>query len=177
MPAVPIIAGVGALGSAVASHIGGNKARAQARYQAAQSEKQAEAQFRAQQENFEKSRTDAQRQFDATLRADTDRHRENMALQREAMEANKQAMAQQLAQAQAGLMQQQAQHEATLAQARQAQNNANAQLQRQINGAEKDQAHYNKKSDGVAGTILTGPGGIDPQELEQKKKRKTLLGE
>ena len=49
-------------------------------------------------------------------------------------------------------------------------------MQRQINGAEKDQAHYNKKQDGVAGTILTGPGGVDAAELEQKKKKQTLLG-
>ena len=99
-----------------------------------------------------------------------------MALQREAMEANKQAMADQLAQAQQGLAQQASQHAATLAQAQQAQNNAQAQLQRQINGQEKDQAHYNKKTDGVAGTILTGPGGVDANELEQKKKKQTLLG-
>ena len=119
---------------------------------------------------------EGQRRFNATLVEDRRKHGENMALQREAMEANKQAMAGQLAQAQQGLAQQASQHAATLAQAQQAQNNAQAQMQRQINGAEKDQAHYNKKQDGVAGTTLTGPGGVDADELEKKKKKQTLLG-
>ena len=92
------------------------------------------------------------------------------------MEANRQAQEAQLAQAQQGLAQQASQHAATLAQAQRAQDNAQAQMQRQINGAEKDQAHYNKKQDGVAGTILTGPGGVDAEELEKKKKKQTLLG-
>ena len=101
-----------------------------------------------------------------------------MRMQQQAFEANRQAMADQLAQAERGLAQQQAQHAAALAQAQRAQNNAQAQLQRQINGAEKEQAHHQqKKNEGVAGTILTGPGGVDEQELEQKKKKKTLLGE
>ena len=154
------LSALAAAGGATASHVAGNKARAQARYQAAQAEKQAEA----------------QRQFDATMRADAMRHRDNLAMQQQAYEANRQAMADQLAQAQQGLAQQKAAQDAALAQAQRAQNNANAQLQRQINGAEKDQAHYNKKSDGVAGTILTGPGGVDQNELEQKKKKQTLLG-
>lgn len=154
----------------------GHKARKQARQAFEWQKSNAEAQFRAQQENFAKSQAESQRQFDAQMRADATRHADNMRLQREAFEANRQAMAEQLAQAQQGLAQQKAAQEAALAQAQRAQNNANAQLQRQINGAEKDQAHYNKKTDGVAGTILTGPGGVGPNELEQKKKKQTLLG-
>lgn len=161
---------------AIAEPFTGHKARKQARQMFQWQQTNAADQLRLMKENFEKERADAQNRFNATMEADRRTHNENMALQREAMEANKQAMAAQLAQAQQGLAQQKAAQDATLAQAQQAQNNANAQLQRQINGAEKDQAHYNKKTDGVAGTILTGPGGVDAEELEKKKKKQTLLG-
>lgn len=154
----------------------GHQARKQARQAFEWQKTNAENQMRLMQENFRKSQAESQRQFDAQLRADASRHRDNMAMQQQAFEANRQAMADQLAQAQQGLAQQASQHAATLAQAQRAQDNANAQLQRQINGAEKDQAHYNKKTDGVAGTILTGPGGVDAEELEKKKKKQTLLG-
>lgn len=161
---------------AIAEPFTGHKARKQARRAFEWQKSNAENQMRLMKENFEKERADAQNRFNATMEADRRTHNENMALQREAMEANKQAMAAQLAQAQQGLAQQKAAQDASLAQAQQAQNNANAQLQRQINGQEKDQAHYNKKTDGVAGTILTGPGGVNELELEQKKKKQTLLG-
>lgn len=67
------------------------------------------------------------------------------------------------------------------AQADRALNNQKAQLERQINMDSANVANYsqsaNKQDKGVAGTILTGPGGVSEEEMKMKKQKKTLLGQ
>ena len=75
----------------------GHQARKQARQAFEWQKSNAENQMRLMQENFKKEQAESQRRFNVQLAEDRRKHGENMALQREAMEANKQAMADQLA--------------------------------------------------------------------------------
>ena len=157
----PIVGAMAAIGGAVAANVQQNKARHQAREQ-----------MRRNEENFKKDLALRQTQFNTTLQADTVRHNEQMTHLRNALAQNQSQFAAQLEQADRGMQAQQAAEQ-------QARNAAEAQLQRRINMEEASSniARYDRKEKGVAGTILTGPAGVDEEEMKHKINRKTLLGQ
>lgn len=169
MPAAPAIAAVAAAAGATASHVAGNKARAQARYAASQ-------QLAESRRQFEETTRQENEKFQAQLAADQRQHNDNMAAMRNSLEQDRINFDRQLAQSQQGLYLQQQAMEQARADAQRALANQQAQMERQINANNTERQTFHKKESGVAGTILTGPGGIDQDELERKKKKHTLLG-
>lgn len=162
-----------AVGSALAAIFGGAVAAREQR----KARKLAMEKMRQDQINFEKSlelqKTTAEGQLKEAQRV----HGENMTHLRNTLAADQQRFSQQFAQAERGLQLQVDRMQAEQARAAQALNNQKAQIERQIN---KDEAlkvtHSRKKEDeGVSGTLLTGPMGVDKDKLKLGKK--TLLGQ
>jgi len=114
--------------------------------------------------------------FQKQLQADNDKHRDNMTAMRYSMEQDRNQFERQLAQSQQGLMMQQQAMEQSRADAQRALANQQAQMERQLNANNTDRTTFTRQDSGVAGTILTGPGGVDQDELGRKKKKSTLLG-
>lgn len=154
----------------------GSKARKQAQAAYRAQETAAAEQTRIQQENYRKSLEQNETWFKKQMEADQRVHNDNMTAQRQALQQNREQFERQFRQAQQGLyLQQQAMQQAQ-AEAQRQFNNQQAQMERQINANNTERQTFHKKEEGVAGTILTGPGGIDQDELERKKKKHTLLG-
>lgn len=140
-------------------------------------QKLAQEKMRQDQINFE---TAMQNQKEAANRqlAEAQRvHGDNMAHLRNTLAADQQRFGQQFAQAERGLQMQQKAMDEQRAQSERALNNQKAQMERQINAdnAAQDIQRHKKEDEGVAGTLLTGPGGIDKDKLKLGKK--TLLGQ
>ena len=169
MPAVPIIGAVAATAGAIASNVQGNKARAAARFAASQQMDEARRQF----EETTKRET---KQFQDRMAADQRQHNDNMTAMRNSLAQDREHFDRQLAQQQQRLMMQQQAMEQSRDDAQRALNNQQAQMERQINANNTERQTFHKKEEGVAGTILTGPGGVDQDELGRKKKKSTLLG-
>lgn len=157
----------------------GRRARKQAQAYYRDQSRAMEEQSRIQQENIARDRENQDRWHKAQMEADRRRHDDNMAAMRESLHQDRLNFDRQLALQQQGLQQQREAQAQALAQAQRQLNNQQAQLQRQLNMSDpaRDQGRFNKKESGVAGTILTGPGGIRQDELEDKKLKKSLLGQ
>ncbi|MDO4642516.1 MAG: hypothetical protein Q4A74_01595 [Cardiobacteriaceae bacterium] len=132
-----------------------------------------------QRNNFEISRRDTQNYINTFLASQALTNQQNLEAQRRTLAQNQQHFDAELAVQREGLAQQQRAMQASLEAAQRQQNNQQAQLQRQLNMQEQNsgQIRQERPDKGVAGTILTGPGGVDLDELDKKKNKKTLLGQ
>lgn len=160
------IGAAAAVGGGIAANVQQNKARAEARYR-----------MGIEQENYKKALEQQQKLADAQMREAERVHNANMQHMQKSLEADESRFAQQLAQSERGLqMQQQAMNQSS-AVAERALNNQKAQLERQINAdnAAQNVQRHKKEDEGVAGTLLTGPGGVEKDKLKLGKK--TLLGQ
>ena len=157
------IGAIAAVGGGIANNVAQNRARAQARHALGEQMKQAEI-----------DRAARQREMQAGLDEQARIHRENMERADITLAQNRDAMNAQIAQAQQGLQMQSAAMVQQKADADRQFAMQQAQTERSMNmAADKNLATF-KRPDGVAGTILTGPGGVDKNKL--KKGGTTLLG-
>lgn len=166
MPALPII-------GAIATVAGVGMSYAQSR----RAQKLAQEKMRQDQINFERSLEQQKTTAEAQLSEARRVHGENMTHLRNTLAADQQRFGQQFAQAERGLQMQQKAMDEQRAQSERALNNQKAQMERQINAdnAAQDIQRHTKSDEGAAGTLLTGPGGIDKDKLKLGKK--TLLGQ
>lgn len=159
-----LIGAIGAVGGGIANHVAQNKARAQARHAFAEQMKQAEI-----------DRATRQREFQTGLDEQARIHRENMAHAENTLAFNRDAMNAQIAASQAGLAQQQQAMAQQKAEADRQFAAQQAQMERNMNmTADKNLASFKRPDAGVAGTILTGPGGVKKEKL--KLGQTSLLG-
>lgn len=168
MGTAALIGGLASAGAGIAANVQQNKAR-----------RQAQEQMRQAEENFGKDLEARKTQFETQMSENARIHGDNLAAMQKAHAADEARYKEQLAQSERGLQLQQQSMQEARGQADRALNNQKAQLERQINMDSANVANFSQSADkqdkGVAGTILTGPGGV--LEEEMKKQKKTLLGQ